>query len=92
MLIGRRSFPDHHMFSENDARGLLDEAQRLDAELVTTEKDSVRLPQDDAMLGELKTRSRTIAISMASDRDGESLLLDRLRGTLEHSQLNARSG
>jgi tetraacyldisaccharide 4'-kinase len=82
MLIGRRAFPDHHMFSESDARGLLDEARRLDAELVTTEKDSVRLPEDGATFGELKARSSTIAISMASDRDGESLLVDRLRAIL----------
>lgn len=45
------SFPDHHSFTEKDARELLIRARELDAQLLTTEKDAVRLlhsPQGSA--------------------------------------------
>ena len=45
-LVGTRAFPDHHRFSADDRSGLLRDAARLHAELVTTEKDRVRLPGD----------------------------------------------
>jgi tetraacyldisaccharide 4'-kinase len=58
-LIGTRAFPDHHRFTEKQARRLLDEAEKSKAMLVTTEKDWVRLPEDrDTALKELKHRSR----------------------------------
>ena len=44
VLVSRAPFPDHHPFSGRDLRGLLDQAERLDALLVTTPKDAVRLP------------------------------------------------
>ncbi len=44
--VGTRSFPDHHRFSRADCAGLVAEAGRLGAVLVTTEKDRVRLPAD----------------------------------------------
>ncbi|MFN4353294.1 tetraacyldisaccharide 4'-kinase [Parvibaculum sp.] len=37
------SFPDHHPFSDRDARALLVRARELGARLVTTEKDAARL-------------------------------------------------
>lgn len=43
ILSETRSFPDHHAFSATDAQDLLDLADRLDASLITTEKDAVRL-------------------------------------------------
>ena len=39
-------FPDHHRFSAAERAALLAEAERLGADLVTTEKDRVRLPAD----------------------------------------------
>jgi tetraacyldisaccharide 4'-kinase len=42
-IVRQRPFPDHHPFSEADARELLDLAAETDATLVTTEKDMVRL-------------------------------------------------
>jgi tetraacyldisaccharide 4'-kinase len=43
-LAGRKGFPDHHPYTDSELRRLLDEAARLDAVLVTTPKDAVRLP------------------------------------------------
>ena len=46
-LIGTRSFPDHHRYTERQAERLLRWAREWNAMLVTTEKDWVRLPEDD---------------------------------------------
>jgi tetraacyldisaccharide 4'-kinase len=42
-LVHARSFPDHHPFSAGEIRSLLEEAQAEDLDVVTTEKDFVRL-------------------------------------------------
>ncbi|MCK2055098.1 tetraacyldisaccharide 4'-kinase [Methylobacterium sp. 37f] len=42
-LVGRRAFADHHPYAAADAAALTAEARRLGADLVTTEKDHVRL-------------------------------------------------
>lgn len=43
-LAGTRSFPDHHAYSEADMASLAAEAQTRGAQLITTEKDAVKLP------------------------------------------------
>jgi tetraacyldisaccharide 4'-kinase len=43
-LVGTRRFPDHHLFTPAERSALIAEAQENQAVLVTTEKDSVRLP------------------------------------------------
>lgn len=43
-VVGARSFPDHHRFRDKDIAGLIEEAEVLEARLVTTAKDAVRLP------------------------------------------------
>lgn len=42
-IVARRTFKDHHAFSETDAEELLDLAARHGARLLTTEKDYIRL-------------------------------------------------
>ena len=44
-LVDKVSFPDHHPFSDRDARMLLVRARELGARLITTEKDAARLSQ-----------------------------------------------
>ncbi len=43
-VVATRSFPDHHRYGPALLRRLEGEADRIDAQLVTTEKDAVRLP------------------------------------------------
>ncbi len=43
-IAATRSFPDHHPYGAGDLAALTAEAERLGADLVTTEKDAVRLP------------------------------------------------
>jgi tetraacyldisaccharide 4'-kinase len=64
-LIDARSYPDHYRYSERQARSLLKEAKDYNAMLVTTEKDWVRLPDDDGSdAAELKHRSRPFAVAI----------------------------
>ena len=73
----RRPFPDHHAFSETDARALLSEADALGALLVTTEKDAARLAGATGACGALAKRLQTVPIAVVFDgRDG--LRLDAL--------------
>jgi tetraacyldisaccharide 4'-kinase len=63
-LIASHAYPDHHRFTEKDARALLKEADEKKAMLVTTEKDWVRLPdeEEESALAELRHRSRPFPI------------------------------
>ena len=64
-LIATRSFPDHYRYTERDARRLLKAAREQNAMLVTTEKDFVRLPdEEDTALGELRHRCRPFPIAV----------------------------
>lgn len=42
-VVGTRSFPDHHVFSEAELNSVLQEAQKLGAEPACTAKDGVRI-------------------------------------------------
>ena len=46
VLAGQRVFPDHHFFRPGELARLARDARALDATLVTTPKDAVRLPPD----------------------------------------------
>jgi tetraacyldisaccharide 4'-kinase len=72
-LIAHHAYPDHHRFSEKEARRLLQEAEEKKAMLVTTEKDWARLAEDDedSALTELKTRSRPFPIVVIFEDDGK---------------------
>lgn len=64
-LLAKRAFPDHHRYSNREAAALLEEAKQRNAMLVTTEKDWVRLPDEEGTaLGELKFRSRPLPIAL----------------------------
>ena len=44
-VVGTRSFSDHYPYTERDMEDILVRAERLEAVLVTTAKDGVRIPQ-----------------------------------------------
>lgn len=46
LVVNTIAFPDHYAYQENDMRRLFRLAKRHDAQLITTEKDYVRLPAD----------------------------------------------
>ena len=45
-IMSRTSFPDHHAFKADELAALEKKARSANAQLVTTQKDRVRLPQD----------------------------------------------
>ncbi len=45
-IVASREYPDHHRYSASELATLLATARSLNADLVTTEKDRVRLPAD----------------------------------------------
>ncbi|MBX9931500.1 MAG: tetraacyldisaccharide 4'-kinase [Methylobacterium sp.] len=57
-LSGERSFPDHHPYRDSDLTSLVAEARKLGADLITTQKDAVRLPK--SFVG----RVETLAVSL----------------------------
>ena len=71
-LAAERAFADHHRFSAEEIAALESEAGRLDARLVTTEKDHVRL---DAAV---QARIAALPVTLAFDDDAAvARLLDR---------------
>lgn len=60
-------FPDHHVFSADDAARLMASASRGKAALVTTEKDWVRLPAAGGLAAVLRARTRAVAMELAFD-------------------------
>lgn len=62
-LMERIAFPDHHPFTLEDARNLLELADRHGAQLVTTQKDFIRI-EGSAELQKLKEASRALSVSL----------------------------
>ena len=60
VVVARRPFPDHHPYRADGLRVLAAEAAQLGADLVTTEKDAVRLPADF-----LSRHVRVLAVRLA---------------------------
>ncbi len=85
-LVQEHSFADHHAFTDSEAAGLLSEAQRLGATLVTTEKDLVRLAGATGARAELARSARPLAISMTFQDDGETCLLGLVLEALTRRQ------
>jgi len=61
--VATRGFPDHHRFTVNDVRSLLDEATRKGLLLLTTEKDMARI-QADAALGDLASPAHVLPVTL----------------------------
>jgi tetraacyldisaccharide 4'-kinase len=63
-----RAFADHHFYSADDARSLLETARARKLLLVTTEKDLVRMKGDPA-LAELAKSARALPVRLKFDDD-----------------------
>lgn len=73
-LAASEAFPDHHPYSEADALQLIGEAGRMDAQLVTTEKDWVRLAAPAGPLAELKAKARALPVQLVLDSESAKAL------------------
>ncbi|MBN8999308.1 MAG: tetraacyldisaccharide 4'-kinase [Rhizobiales bacterium] len=59
-----RAFPDHHVYSEDDARKLIGRAEREGFRLITTTKDYARLSSAGGVAAELRARSEVLEVRM----------------------------
>lgn len=64
-IIERATFADHHPFNARDAERVLAQARQCDAQIVTTEKDWVRLIGRPGALAELREATVTLPIRLA---------------------------
>lgn len=72
-VLSFRSFPDHHRFTAKELAGIAEEAARLDARLVTTEKDYARLAQAERggitpIMGSMQVADADAWIAWVEDR------------------------
>ena len=63
-FVGRNAYPDHHFFTEEEARSLLGHANAGDIRLVTTEKDHARLGGAEGVLAELRERTEVFSVRL----------------------------
>ena len=59
-----RAFPDHHVYTDDDARKLLARAEREGLRLITTAKDHARLIGGKGAAGDLRERSEVLEVRM----------------------------
>jgi tetraacyldisaccharide 4'-kinase len=77
-IVKAIDFPDHHPFSDDEILQLITEAKNYGAQLITTEKDLTRVPQE--------YRGRMTAIPVKIAWKNEKLLRDLLLSKL-HLQI-----
>ena len=63
-LVSTQPFPDHHMFTEADAAGILEQAALFDAQIVTTAKDTIRLMGHGGNLAKLSEVSTMVEVEL----------------------------
>ncbi len=73
-IVKTRSFPDHHAYTEAEARLLLGEARALKAALITTEKDAARLQGKLGALGALSQAAAALPIAAEFEPEDEAAL------------------
>jgi tetraacyldisaccharide 4'-kinase len=79
-------FPDHHGYTEADAERLLGMGVRRQAQLVTTEKDWVRLLGHAGRRGKLRENSRTLRIRLTLDERDAGRLMTLIQTALRSEQ------
>jgi tetraacyldisaccharide 4'-kinase len=88
-VAATRSFPDHHRYTKREAQDLCAQANRDSLILVTTEKDAVRM-RDDEQVAELAARVKVLPATLVLEEEAafKTLLLEKVaqaRGRLKKS-------
>jgi len=79
IVVERRAFGDHHVFSDTEARDLLDTARRTSADLVTTEKDLARLSGAAGAGEKLRQQSTALKIETFIENNDLAILKTKIR-------------
>jgi len=89
-IVDMRSFPDHHVYSAKDADSLLRRAEELEAQLVTTTKDFVRInPETSSAHSHLKSQCRTLPIRATFSPDDANALQALINGIVQKKYYSA---
>lgn len=89
----RRSFPDHHVYTDEEAADLIHEAQNRKLQLVTTSKDMVRLYGLGKPQEKLASKTAVLDVTMEFDDPRTTdLVLDATFAAAEARLLRERSG
>ena len=72
-VVGKRAFPDHYQYTDDDLQKLRAAAARRGAKLVTTEKDWMRLPVD------MRDEIKFARLDMTLDDDFWTWLGDKIK-------------
>ena len=79
-VIRRNPFPDHHNFTSKDAEQLTKLALADDLQLVTTEKDHVRIDENNHhQLRALKRMSRPFPVKFKFEKGDEEKLITLIK-------------
>ena len=89
MLAATRSFGDHYMFTEADARALVGKAEAEGLELVTTEKDFVRLSHRQGPLATLRERTHVLPVALVFETRADA---ERVIAATEQRYQRRRTG
>ena len=66
-IAGRESFGDHHVFTDLECEDLMEKAEKLEATLITTAKDAVRLAKRGKAQEKLLDASEVLHITLDAD-------------------------
>lgn len=82
-ILAGHAFPDHHVFSEQDAKRLLGLARERDLPLVTTEKDWLRLSGRHGQAGTLREKAQILNIEIVFEQTTASQLTQLINDALQ---------
>lgn len=81
-IAKKLSFADHHPYSQQDLAQIQEDAQRYGAEMITTQKDWMRLPAD--------WRARVIMLPVSVEMGDDMAFLDAIEGRLADAGFGGR--
>lgn len=84
-LADVKGFPDHHLYSEDDARKLLARAEQEGLDLITTSKDHARLARLDGERAKLREKVVVFDVAMTFENE------DRIAGLIAETVRKVRT-
>lgn len=76
-LVATRDFADHHPYSAAELAQLMAQAAQLDAQLITTAKDAVKIPPD------MRAQVSVLPVTLQFEDPGKLLAVEALRRLLQ---------
>jgi tetraacyldisaccharide 4'-kinase len=87
-----RSFADHHVYTRKDAEDLIALAAAEGLDLVTTEKDMVRLDHSEGPLAALRRATQVAGVALEFDQESDPrTIVDRVVARYEERRIGAKS-